>query len=297
MSTVRKGGETRVDRPELKGPVKIRLENVSFRYPDDISRKNDKKEAISKGQIEDLSFTVREGEFVSIIGGSGCGKSTTLSLLAGLNRAESGKLFIDDKEIEGPGKDRGVVFQHYALFPWMRARKNVEFGIKQVQDLDRKELRAKAEHYLDLVGLKGEGSKFPYQLSGGMQQRVSIARLLAMETDILLMDEPFGAVDAKNRVVLQDLLLELLESDSDKKKTVVFVTHDIDEAILLSDRILFMKGRKIYRELTVPMSHPRKREEIVTSRQYLEFRKELFALFYDLDGEDQYENKHIEYFL
>lgn len=277
--------------------VKIRLDNVSFRYPDEAGRKNDKKDAASRGQIEDLSFTVNEGEFVSIIGGSGCGKSTTLSLIAGLNKADGGKLYIDEKEIDGPGKDRGVVFQHYALFPWMRARKNVEFGIRQVMDLDRKELRARADRYLDLVGLSGEGGKFPYQLSGGMQQRVSIARLLAMETDILLMDEPFGAVDAKNRVILQDLLLRLLEKDTEKKKTVVFVTHDIDEAILLSDRILFMKGRKIFKELTVPLPHPRDRELIVMSRQYTEFRKELFALFYDLDGEDHYENKNIEFFI
>lgn len=276
---------------------KIRLENVSFRYPDEAGKKNDKKDAAVRGQIENLSFTVKEGEFVSIIGGSGCGKSTTLSLIAGLNKPDSGKLYIDDKEIDGPGKDRGVVFQHYALFPWMRARRNVEFGIRQVRKLERKELRATAERYLDIVGLKGEGNKYPYQLSGGMQQRVSIARLLAMQTDILLMDEPFGAVDAKNRVILQDLLLRLLEKDTEKKKTVVFVTHDIDEAILLSDRILFMKGRRIYRELTVPLPHPRDRELIVTSKHYHEFRKELFALFYDLDGEDRYENKNIEYFI
>ena len=189
---------------------KIRLENVSFRYPDEAGKKIDKKDAAVRGQIENLSFTVKEGEFVSIIGGSGCGKSTTLSLIAGLNKPDSGKLYIDDKEIDGPGKDRGGVFQHYALFPWMRARRNVEFGIRQVRKLERKELRATAERYLDIVGLKGEGNKYPYQLSGGMQQRVSIARLLAMQTDILLMDEPFGAVDAKNRVILQDLLLRLL---------------------------------------------------------------------------------------
>lgn len=248
---------------------KIKFDNVSFTYSDD-----------GKKVLHDLNFTVHEGEFVSLIGGSGCGKSTTLGLLTGLNHPTTGSIYIDGEEVTGPGKNRGVVFQKYALFPWMRARKNVEFGIKQVAKLGKSELRARAEKYLDLVGLKGEGDKFPYQLSGGMQQRVSIARLLAMQTDILLMDEPFGAVDAKNRQTLQDLLLHLLEEEG-SKKTVVFVTHDIDEAILLSDRILFVKDQTVYRDLTVPFDHPRNRAEILASPVYTSFRKELYDLFDD----------------
>lgn len=273
---------------ENEGKDKIIVDHVTFQYEDETDEK--------KTTLTDLSFRVKQGEFVSLIGGSGCGKSTTLSLLAGLNQAKEGKILIDGREIDSPGKDRGVVFQHYALFPWMRARKNVEFGIKQVWKASKKEITAKANKYLKLVGLEGSENLFPYQLSGGMQQRVSIARLLAMETEILLMDEPFGAIDAKNRVILQDLLLELLEKD-DSNKTVVFVTHDIDEAILLSDRILFMKDQKIYADLNVPFPHPRNREEITVSDEYQTFRKKLFDMFYDLDEGDKHENENIEYFI
>ena len=267
---------------------KIEVDDVSFRYP--------ATEGAGKSQLEHLSFDVREGEFVSLIGGSGCGKSTTLSLLAGLNRADQGQVRIDGLETHAPGKNRGVVFQHYALFPWMRVRKNVEFGIRQVSEANKKDIREKAERYLKLVGLEGSENLYPYQLSGGMQQRVSIARLLSMETEILLMDEPFGAIDAKNRVVLQDLLLALLERSA-KRRTVVFVTHDIDEAILLSDRILFMKDARIAETLEVPFEHPRNREEIVTSRQYQEFRRKLFNLFYDFEGEESEIAKGIEYII
>ncbi len=250
----------------------IEFKNVDFRYS------NNKDENI----LNNVSFKIRDGEFVSIIGGSGCGKSTTLSLLSGLNRASGGAVTIDGKTVTGPGKDRGVVFQHYALFPWMRAKRNVEFGIKQVLKADKRTISEKADRYLELVGLGGKGDLFPHQLSGGMQQRVAIARLLAMEPDILLMDEPFGAIDAKNRVTLQELLLDLLDRE-EKKRSVVFVTHDIDEAILLSDRILFMRDHEIYRDLKVPFDRPRSREEITASNEYHEFRRELFDLFYDND--------------
>lgn len=260
---------------------KIVMDHVTFRY------ENEKEE---KGTLMDMSFHIKQGEFVSLIGGSGCGKSTTLSLLAGLNKADEGKILIDGVETSTPGKNRGVVFQHYALFPWMRARKNVEFGIRQVSKAGKKEIAAKAEKYLKLVSLEGAENFFPYQLSGGMQQRVSIARLLAMETEILLMDEPFGAIDAKNRVILQDLLLELLEKE-DSNKTVVFVTHDIDEAILLSDRILFMKDQKIHADLKVPFKHPRKREEIIASDEYQVFRKQLFDMFYNYDEKKEKKQK------
>ena len=152
--------------------------------------------------LDGVTFSVEEGEFVSLIGSSGCGKSTTLSILAGLNNPQSGSFLIDGQETRGSGKDRGVVFQHYSLFPWMSVRKNIEFGIKQnFPKLSKKELTAKAMEYLEKVGLKGFENKYPYQLSGGMQQRAAIARTLAMETDILLMDEPFGAIDAKNPVL------------------------------------------------------------------------------------------------
>ncbi|MGN0613091.1 MAG: ABC transporter ATP-binding protein, partial [Porcipelethomonas sp.] len=194
--------------------------------------------------LEDVSFTVNSGEFVSIIGSSGCGKSTLLSIVEGINKPTKGCITIDGKEIEDTGTDRGVVFQHYSLFPWMTARKNIAFGIKQVhKGLKSSERLRIADEFLDKVGLSDFKNKYPCQLSGGMQQRVAIARALAMDTDILLMDEPFGAIDAKNRTILQELLLKLWEGDgSEEKKTVMFVTHDIDEAILLSDRIVLMSA-------------------------------------------------------
>jgi len=235
--------------------------------------------------LENLSFTVNSGEFVSIIGSSGCGKSTLLSIVEGINKPSDGSIKIDGVEIDGTGKDRGVVFQHYSLFPWMTARKNIAFGIKQIQKGLRSSERLKiADEFLEKVGLSEFKNKFPCQLSGGMQQRVAIVRALAMNTDILLMDEPFGAIDAKNRTVLQELLLKLWEGDgSEEKKTVMFVTHDIDEAILLSDRIILMSANpgKIKQEFKVPFERPRNRAELVQTKEYSRFRNRLMNVFYD----------------
>lgn len=250
---------------------KIDLENITLDYTDN---------GTVYTALDGVSFSVEEGEFVSLIGSSGCGKSTTLSVLAGLNDPKSGSFKIDGQETRGTGKDRGVVFQHYSLFPWMSVRKNVEFGIKQnFPKLAKKELAQRAQEYLEKVGLKGFENKYPYQLSGGMQQRAAIARTLAMETDILLMDEPFGAIDAKNRVILQDLLLHILD-ETEKKKTIVFVTHDVDEAILMSDRILFMEDKKIAHEVKVPFARPRNREKLTCDEAYLSLRRKVVDLFY-----------------
>ena len=231
-----------------------------------------------------MSFKIEEGEFVSIIGSSGCGKSTLLSILEGINSPTEGEILIDGEPVHGTGTDRGVVFQHYSLFPWMTARKNVAFGIKQVnKEASRSERLKIADEFLDKVGLEQFKNKYPSQLSGGMQQRVAIARALAMDTDILLMDEPFGAIDAKNRTILQELLLELWEGDGTKeRKTVVFVTHDIDEAILLSDRIVMMRANpgQVYKEIEVPFDRPRNRVQLVQTKEYNNFRNKLLALFY-----------------
>lgn len=234
--------------------------------------------------LKDVSFSVGEGEFVSVIGSSGCGKSTLLSILEGIKSPTEGAILIDGKPINGTGTDRGVVFQHYSLFPWMTARKNVAFGVKQIKkNLSQSERLKIADEFLDKVGLENFKNKYPSQLSGGMQQRVAIARALAMDTDILLMDEPFGAIDAKNRTILQELLLELWEGyGTQEKKTVVFVTHDIDEAILLSDRIVMMLANpgRVYKEIVVPFERPRNRTELVQTKEYNTFRNELLSLFY-----------------
>jgi len=255
---------------------KIDVKNVYAEYED----KNGKFLA-----LKDISFSVFEGEFVSIIGSSGCGKSTLLSILQGIHFPSSGSAAIDGNVITGPSTNRGVVLQHYSLFPWMSARTNIAFGVKQVnRKMPRKERYKIADIFLKKVGLDGFGHKNPYQLSGGMQQRVAIARALAMNTDILLMDEPFGAIDAKNRANMQELLLSLWEGDGQSaKKTVVFVTHDIDEAIFLSDRIIMLTNSpgQIAKEFAVPFLRPRVHSSLRETNAYIHLRNKLMALFYD----------------
>ncbi len=253
---------------------KIKLKDVSLNYKD----KNSEFAA-----IKDINISIKEGEFVSIIGPSGCGKSTLLSLFAGLSFPTGGTILLDGQKITGTGTDRGVVFQNYSLFPWMSAKKNLIFGIKQVnKEAGKKEIESIADKYIRLVGLNDFKSKYPSQLSGGMQQRVAIARALAMDPGILLMDEPFGAVDAKNRIILQELLLELWEK-SETKKTVVFVTHDIDEAILLSDKIIVMSASPgtVKTEVEVPFPRPRNRYELMKDKEYANLRNRLVDYFYD----------------
>ena len=195
----------------------------------------------------------------------------------------------DPVPLSGTGKERGVVFQHYSLFPWMTTRKNIAFGIAQVRkDLTKKQRLEIADTFLEKVGLGEFGEKYPSQLSGGMQQRAAIARALAMDTEILLMDEPFSAIDAKNRIVLQELLLKLWEdgcgSDGAKKRrSVVFVTHDIDEAILLSDKIVVLTAHPgtVAEIIPVPFERPRDRKTLVQTPGYGQFRNRLLSLFYN----------------
>lgn len=253
--------------------AKIEVKNLSAEYED----KNGKFLA-----LKDVSLSVREGEFVLIIGSSGCGKSTFLGVLQGLIRPSSGGAYIDGETITKPGSNRAVVFQHYSLFPWMTVQKNIVFGMKQVKKLPPAEYNEIAASFLHKVGLKGFEHKYPFQLSGGMQQRAAIARALALDTDILLMDEPFGAIDAKNRSIMQELLLSLWDNEA-RKKTVVFVTHDIDEAIFLSDRIIMMTDSpgKIAAEFDVTFPRPRIYSAIRETSGYVSLRNQLMSLFYD----------------
>jgi NitT/TauT family transport system ATP-binding protein len=253
---------------------KIRLENVSFSY--------DQQDATGP-VIDTVNLSIREGEFVSFIGPSGCGKSTVLRLLSGLSKPTSGRILLNGNVITGTGHDRGVVFQHYALFPWMTARDNIIFGLQQcIVAMTKKEIGKIADQYLSLVGLHDVGNKYPNQLSGGMQQRVTIARAFAMDTDILLMDEPFSAVDAKNRMKLQELLLDLWRSGT-RKKTVVFVTHDVDEAILLSDRIIVLSSctRGIKEQIEVELSRPRNWSLLANTNSYTSLRGRLIDLLFN----------------
>lgn len=208
--------------------------------------------------LQETSFKVREGEFVTILGPSGCGKSTILRVVAGLVEPSSGEVLLDGRKITGPGPDRGMVFQSYSLFPWLTVRKNIEFGL-ELKHVDRKERETRAAHYLDLVGLSGFANAYPGSLSGGMRQRVAIARALANEPEILLMDEPFGALDAQTRTIMQEVLLKAWE---DTHKTILFVTHDVEEAIFLGDSIYVMTARpgKIKEKIKVSLDRPRSYE-------------------------------------
>src|SRR6201995_2398821 len=189
--------------------------------------------------LDDISFDVRAGEFMVIVGPSGCGKSTLLDLLGGLPRPARGKILLDGKPITGPGLDRGIVFQQYALFPWRTALGNVEFGLA-AQGVRRARLRARGPEFLALVGLDGFANRYPHELSGGMKQRVAIARSLAYDPEVLLMDEPFAALDAQTRETLQGELLRIWRTTG---KTIVFITHGIDEAAVLGQRVAVMTSR------------------------------------------------------
>jgi len=203
--------------------------------------------------LDRVSFTVRDGEVVALIGPSGCGKTTALRVAMGLDPANSGRVTVDGREVRGCGHDRGMVFQHAELLPWMNAMQNVMFGL-EMKGVRGKQLRETAERYLDLVGLGNSKNRRPHQLSGGMKQRVGIARALAIDPKVLLMDEPFGALDAQTRETLQ---VELLEIHARTKKTILFVTHDLDEAVLIADRIVVMQSGRVDDIVEVPLSRPR----------------------------------------
>jgi ABC-type nitrate/sulfonate/bicarbonate transport system ATPase subunit len=233
----------------------LRVENLSKTY----ERRESWNTARALRVFEDISFAVKEGEFVSIIGPSGCGKSTLLNLAAGLDEANAGAVYVDGARVAGPGLDRGVVFQEFALFPWLTVLGNVAFGLRS-KGVPATERDATARKYVQLVGLGGFESYHPYRLSGGMRQRVGLARALAIEPAALLMDEPFGALDAQTRESMQQALAEIWERT---RKTVLFITHDIREAIYLSDRVLVLSGRpaNLSLELAIALPRPRDRHD------------------------------------
>ena len=207
--------------------------------------------------IDDISLEVGKGELVSLIGPSGCGKTTVLRMVAGLQEPSSGQIILDGKEVHGPGSDRGMVFQEFALFPWRSVRRNVEFGL-EIAGVPKEERRQKVDRYLDVVGLERFADARIHELSGGMKQRVGIARAMVNNPDVLLMDEPFGALDAQTRNIMQGELLKILARTS---KTILFVTHSVDEALYLSDRIIMLSKRpgKIKTIIEVPWPRPRDR--------------------------------------
>jgi NitT/TauT family transport system ATP-binding protein len=221
--------------------------------------------------IADFDLNVDEGEFVCILGPSGCGKTTILRIIAGLETQTRGKILLSGKEISGPGSDRGMVFQEFALFPWRTVRRNVEFGL-ELKGVPAEERRSRTQKFIDLVGLNGFEDYHPYQLSGGMKQRVGIARALANEPEILLMDEPFGALDAQTRNLMQK---ELLRIWSETKKTVIFITHSVDEALFLADRIVVMTARPSSIGQVYEVGWPRPRDR--ASAEFAAMRKTILA--------------------
>ena len=219
-----------------------------------------------------VDFEVQENDFVTILGPSGCGKSTMLRIVAGLDHPTQGRVLLDGQPVEGPGADRGMVFQSYTLFPWLTIAQNIRFGLRE-RGLSEADQKDRSEFFIAKVGLRGFEHHFPKQLSGGMQQRTAIARALANDPKILLMDEPFGALDNQTRVLMQELLLGIWES---ARKTVLFVTHDIDESIFMANRVAVFSARpgRIKTELAVDLPHPR-HYTIKTSPEFMELKARL----------------------
>ncbi|WP_236903826.1 ABC transporter ATP-binding protein [Cupriavidus malaysiensis] len=244
----------------------------------DYAVRNDAGQPEEVAVLRDFDLDVREGEFLSILGPSGCGKSTFLSILAGLTERTGGSIRIDGRALAGINPYQGVVFQGYALFPWRTVLENIEVGL-EIRGVAKAERRRIAQEYLELVGLAGAGSRYPHEISGGMKQRVAIARALAYKPDVLLMDEPFAALDAQTREILQGELLRIWEQ---YRKTIVFITHSLDEAIFLSDRIAVMTRRPgtVKQILDVPLPRPRL-PELRNAAAFVHLRQQAWDILKD----------------
>ncbi|HEX6443865.1 MAG TPA: ABC transporter ATP-binding protein [Streptosporangiales bacterium] len=273
-----RGAIKAMDRTEGVATPKVRFESVSKEF---VTRQRGTTRTVRA--LDDVSLSIGAGEVVTLTGMSGCGKTTLLRVLMGLESATSGSVYVNGKPIDGPGKDRAMVFQHAELMPWRSALANVEFGLelRGIRAAERHEI---AGRYLRMVGLDGSQHLRPYELSGGMRQRVGMARALAIEPDVLLMDEPFGALDAQTRETLQAELLRIHAADN---RTIVFVTHDLDEAVLLADRVVMMAPNPGRIHAVVDVDLPRPREDAVELRASAEFgriRAHLWRLLQEANG-------------
>ena len=257
-------------------PAKIRFEQVRKEFP---VRGKGAEPARRFTALADITLDVRAGEFLALVGPSGCGKSTLLDLLGGLTTPTSGRILLDGRPISGPARDRGIVFQQYALFPWRSAAQNVEFGL-DIAGLKARERREKALHYLELVGLSGFADRYPHELSGGMKQRVAIARSLAYDPEVLLMDEPFAALDAQTRETLQGELLRIWRATG---KTILFITHGIDEAVVLGQRVAVMTSRpgRIKHVVDIPEALRSEAEDVRSLPEFGRLRHEVWSLLRD----------------
>ncbi len=251
-----------------EGNIKVSIQGVQKKYH---TRKGDVV------ALSGVDFDIRENEFICVIGPSGCGKSTLLNIIAGLLEPTSGQILVDGKPIKGTGTDRGVVFQQYALFPWLTVKKNVEFGLK-LKGMSKEECDEVAMKYLRMVDLEKFADSYPKELSGGMKQRVAIARAYAMNPQVLLMDEPFGALDAQTRTQLQS---ELLKAWQEENKTCFFVTHDIEEAIVLATKVVIMSARpaRIKEVVDIDIPYPRD-QETKMSQRFVELKNHIWGQVY-----------------
>lgn len=246
--------------------------------------------------LDQVDLKIAKGEFVSLIGHSGCGKSTVLNIVAGLYDATEGGVMLGGKEVKGPGPERAVVFQNHSLLPWLTSYENVELAVKQVfkGKMNRKEMHDWICHNLDLVHMGHAKDKRPAEISGGMKQRVGIARALAMEPSVLLMDEPFGALDALTRAHLQDSLMEI---QADLNNTIIMITHDVDEAVLLSDRIVMMTNgpaATVGEILHVDLERPRDRLALANDPRYVDYRAQVLTFLYEKQKKVEPLDKHRE---
>ncbi|WP_413284740.1 ABC transporter ATP-binding protein [Vibrio sp. MA40-2] len=232
--------------------------------------------------LKDVNLDIKQGEFISLIGHSGCGKSTVLNLVAGLLDATDGGVILDGREVDGPGPERAVVFQHHSLLPWLTVYQNVELAVKQVAKGKSKAwIKQQVEHYLELIQMQHASDKKPSEISGGMKQRVGIARALALKPKVLLMDEPFGALDALTRAHLQDSLMKI---QAELNNTVIMITHDVDEAVLLSDKIVMMTNgpaATIGEVLDIELARPRNRVELADNPTYQKYRQSVLRFLYE----------------
>lgn len=251
----------------------------------------DKTFALPNGKeyvaVKNVNLQIKQNEIISIIGHSGCGKSTLLNMIAGLDKVSSGGIFLNNKEVNSPGPDRAVVFQNHSLLPWLTVFQNIEMAVKKVMpQLSKKELQERVDKFVDMVNLTHARDKYPAEISGGMKQRVGIARALSIRPEVLLMDEPFGALDSLTRANLQEHLMRIQQN---VKNTVIIITHDIDEAVLLSDRVVMMtNGPKatIGEILEVNLPHPRNRVELQTHKEYIRCREAILSFLYEKFAKD-----------
>jgi len=250
----------------MEEPVKLHIHQVSKTY------RTEGNEVLA---IDAIDLKINNKEFATLLGPSGCGKSTLLRIVAGLTKPTRGAVRLDGKVISRPGQDRGMVFQSYTLFPWLTVKENIQFGL-EISGMPKSKQGEIAREFVEKVGLKGFEQSYPKGLSGGMKQRVAIARALANNPDILLLDEPFGALDAQTRALMQELLTQVWE---DLHKTILFVTHDVEEAIFLSDRVFVMTARpgKIKAEIDIPLGRPRN-YEMKSTESFLSLKKYALTL-------------------